>query len=112
MLSSSARASKRIARGNRSPPGRLTGAHVYTWQEYESPCAVAAFGLKEAGLLTGKIGIEETTPVVCAENIAKAVPAATVTSATPVTSGCRMIKSPAEMALLRLASSVTIQAYE
>jgi Xaa-Pro dipeptidase len=92
--------------------GPVTGAHVYTWQEDESPYALAAFGLKEAGLLTGKIGIEETTPFVFADSIAKAAPAGTVASATPVTSGCRMIKSPAEMALLRLASSVTIQAYE
>src|ERR1035438_3668925 len=80
--------------------GPVTGAHVYTWQEDESPYARAAFGLKEAGLLTGKIGIEETTPFVFADSIAKAAPAATVTSATPVTSGCRMIKSPAEVALL------------
>ena len=92
--------------------GPVTGAHVYTWQEDESPYALAAFGLKEAGLVTGKIGIEETTPFVFADSLGKAAPAATVTSATPVVSGCRMIKSPAEMALLRLASSVTLQAYE
>src|ERR1700691_788485 len=92
--------------------GPVTDAHVYTWQEDESPYALAAAGLKEAGLITGRIGIEETTPFVFADSIAKAAPSATVASATPVTSGCRMIKSPAEMALLRLASSVTIQAYE
>jgi len=92
--------------------GPLSGAHVYTWQEDESPFALAAFGLKEAGLVTGKIGIEETTPFVFADKLGKAAPSATVTSATAVTSGCRMIKSSAEMALLRLASSVTLQAYE
>jgi len=90
----------------------VTDAHVYTWQEDESPYALAAAGLKEAGLSTGAIGIEETTPFVFADSLAKAAPAATVTSATPITSGCRMIKSAAEMALLRLASSVTLQAYE
>jgi Xaa-Pro dipeptidase len=92
--------------------GPVTDAHVYTWQEDESPYTLAASGLKEAGLITGRIGIEETTPFVFADSIAKAAPAATVTTATPVTSGCRMIKSPAEMALMRLASSVTIEAYE
>src|ERR1039458_9173618 len=50
--------------GNKIAAGPVTGAHVYTWQEDESPYALAAFGLKEAGLLTGKIGIEETTPFV------------------------------------------------
>jgi Xaa-Pro dipeptidase len=92
--------------------GPVTDAHVYTWQEDESPYELAAAGLKEAGLASGRIGIEETTPFVFAEKVGKAAPSATVTSATPVTSGCRMIKSPAEMALLRLASSVTLQAYE
>ncbi len=92
--------------------GPMVGAQVLTWQEDDSPYKLAAFGLKERGLITGKIGIEENTPFVFADSIAQAAPAATVTSATPVTAGCRMIKSPAEMALLRLASSVTIQAYE
>ncbi len=92
--------------------GPMAGAQVLTWQEDDSPYALAAFGLKERGLSTGKIGIEESTPFVFADSLAKAAPAASVTSATPVTAGCRMIKSPAELALMRLASSVTIQAYE
>src|ERR1035438_2744489 len=54
--------------------GPVTGAHVYTWQEDESPYALAAFGLKEAGLVTGKIGIEETTPFVFADSLGKAAP--------------------------------------
>src|SRR5581483_1653379 len=33
-------------------------------------------------------------------------------SATPVTAGCRMIKSPAELALMRLAAEVSLAAYE
>jgi len=91
--------------------GPATDAHVYTWQEDESPYRLAALGLKEAGIATGTIGIEETTPFVFAESLGKAAPSATVDSATPVTAGCRMIKSPAEMALLRLATSVTLEAY-
>ena len=92
--------------------GPLAGGQVLTWQEDESPYALAAFGLKERGLIAGRIGIEESTPFVFADSLSKAAPSATITSATPVTSGCRMIKSPAELALMRLASSVTIQAYE
>jgi Xaa-Pro dipeptidase len=92
--------------------GGAAGAHVFTWQEDESPYALVASALKERGLLTGAIGIEETVRFVFAEGIAQAAPTAHATSATPVTAGCRMIKSPAEMALLRLASSVTLQAYE
>lgn len=94
---------------------RATGnqrAHVFTWQEDESPYALVASSLKERGLLTGNIGIEETVKFVFADGIAKAAPTVTIASATPVTQGCRAIKSAHELDLMRLASSVTLQAYE
>jgi Xaa-Pro dipeptidase len=49
---------------------------------------------------------------VFADGIARAVPSASVTSATPITAGCRMIKDDHEIALMRLASAVTLRAYE
>ncbi|MCU1260470.1 MAG: aminopeptidase family protein, partial [Bryobacterales bacterium] len=87
-------------------------AQVFTWQEDESPYALVAVSLKERGLLTGQIGIEETVKFVFADGIAKAAPTVKIASATPVTQGCRAIKSAHEMDLLRLASSITLQAYE
>ncbi len=87
-------------------------AQVFTWQEDESPYTLVAMSLKERGLLTGRLGIEETVKFVFADGIAKAAPSVTVASATPVTEGCRAIKSAHEMQLLRLASEVTLQAYE
>lgn len=86
--------------------------HVFTWEENESPYQVVAFALKERGLATGRIGIEERVTFVFADGIGRAIPAATIATATEVTAGCRMIKSPAEIALMRLANSVTLQAYE
>jgi Xaa-Pro dipeptidase len=86
--------------------------HVFTWEENESPYQTVAFALKERGLATGRIGIEERVTFVFADGMGRALPAATLTSATAVTAGCRMIKSPAEIALMRLANSVTLQAYE
>ena len=90
------------------------GAHaqVFTWQEDESPYTLTASSLKERGLLTGKMGIEETVKFVFADSIGKAAPTVTITSATPITAACRMIKSPHEIQLLRLASQVTLAAYE
>ena len=101
------RSREQIALGN-------GGAHaqVFTWQEDESPYTLTASSLKERGLLTGKMGIEETVKFVFADSIGKAAPTVTITSATPITAACRMIKSPHEMQLLRLASQVTLAAYE
>ncbi len=101
------RAREQIGKG---PEG--SSAHVLTWQEDDSPYEKIAFGLKERGILTGRIGIEETVKFVFADGLGKAAPQAKLVSATAVTAGCRMIKSPAELALMRLASSVTLQAYE
>ncbi|MGA9510271.1 MAG: Xaa-Pro peptidase family protein [Candidatus Sulfotelmatobacter sp.] len=85
---------------------------VRTWQEDESPYHLIAQGLKDKGTATGKLGIEETVRFFFADRIAKAAPALTLTSATPVTAGCRMIKSAHEIALMRLAAQVTLTAYE
>ncbi len=85
---------------------------VRIWQEDESPYQRIAQGLKERGIASGKLGIEETVRFVFAEGISKASPQVTVASATPVTAGCRMIKSAHEVALMRLAAQVTLAAYE
>ena len=87
-------------------------ADVRVWQEDESPYQLLAHGLKDRGMASGKIGIEETVRFVFADGIAKAAPHAVLTSATPVTAGCRMIKSPHEIALMRLASQVTLAVYQ
>jgi Xaa-Pro dipeptidase len=85
---------------------------VRVWQEDESPYQRLGQGMQDRGITTGKIGLEETVRFVFADGIAKAASQATIVSATPVTAGCRMIKSPHEIALMRLASQVTLAAYE
>jgi Xaa-Pro dipeptidase len=83
-----------------------------SWQEDESPFERVAQGLKDRGLASGRIGVEETMKFVFADSIASAAPALQVTSATPVTAGCRMIKDAHEIELMRLACQVTLRCYE
>jgi len=85
---------------------------VRVWQEDESPYARVAQGLADRGIASGTIGIEETAKFVFSNNLQKAAAGATFTSATPVTAGCRIIKSRHEIDLMRLASKVTLAAYE
>jgi Xaa-Pro dipeptidase len=87
-------------------------ADVRVWQEDESPYQRVAQGLKERGIGSGKLGMEETIRFVFVDGIAKAAPQATIASATLVTAGCRMVKSANELALMRLASQVTLTVYE
>ena len=101
------RAREQLARG---PDGERPD--VRTWQEDESPYQRLAEGLHDRNLATGHIGVEETVRFVFTDAMASVAPNAHFAGATPVTAGCRMIKSPAEIALMRLASEVTLAAYE
>ncbi len=92
------------------PGGQNT--KVYTWHEEDSPYALVNKGMADAGFRTGKLGLEEKMPFVYANEIGKASPGMTIVDATPITAGCRMIKSPHELQLMRLANEVTLKAYE
>ena len=85
---------------------------VMTWEEDESPSALVAKGLRDAGIASGTLGVEETVRFVFSHMVATAAPALRITSGTPVTAGCRMVKDRHELALMRLASQVTLKAYE
>ena len=89
-----------------------TDTDVYAWEEDENPHALIAKGLAARHLATGVLGVEETVRFAFADGAATALPAMKVSSATKVTAGCRVQKSAHEIALMRLASQVTLKAYE
>jgi Xaa-Pro dipeptidase len=101
------RAREQIALG----PFGSDHADIRTWKEDESPYALVAHGLKDRGLGTGSIGIEETTKLVWSDGIASAAPHAKVILGTAITAGCRMIKDAHELALMQLANSATLKVY-
>jgi len=101
------RAQEQIAQGPLGP-----GAEIRVWQEDESPCERVAQGLKDRGVVSGRLGMEESVEFVFSNGVATAAPALEIVSGTPVTAGCRMRKSDHEIALMRLAAQVTITAYE
>jgi Xaa-Pro aminopeptidase len=101
------RAEEQIKQG---PAG--TSAELRLWEEDESPYEKVAQGLRERGVATGRLGVEETVRFVFSDGVAKAAPALALASGTPVTAGCRMHKSAHEIELMRLAAEVTILAYE
>jgi Xaa-Pro dipeptidase len=105
----------RVRERMEAKPSTLPSAsttRIYTWNEDEDPYQLLAKALKESGMATGRIGIEERTQFVFADGIAHASPALATTSATPVTFGCRGIKTPAELALMQLANNITLSVYK
>jgi Xaa-Pro dipeptidase len=101
------RAREQIIKGPNGDP-----VDVRTWQEDDDPYQRLAQGLADRGISAGTLGIEETVGFVFSSGIGQASPQATMVRATPVTAGCRMIKTDHEVALMRLAAKVTLIAYQ
>ncbi len=90
-----------------------SGADIRVWQEDESPFALLIKSLKDCGISTGRLGIEEEVKYVFANSLANAGGhAIEAVSATPVTAGCRMIKTDHEVECIRLAAHATLSVYE
>jgi Xaa-Pro dipeptidase len=87
-------------------------ADVRTWQENDNPYQLLAQGLRDRGIASGTLGMDETVRYVFSNGIANAAPQVNIVSGTPVTAGCRMVKSDHEIELMRLANRVTLTAYE
>jgi Xaa-Pro dipeptidase len=93
--------------------GPFAGGHadVRTWQEDESPYALVARGLKDRGVATASIGVDENTKFVWTQGIARATPQAAIVLGTGITAGCRMIKDSHELELMQLANTATLKVY-
>ncbi len=93
------------------PGARKTAGDYRAWQEPEALFRVVAQSLKDRGVTSGRAGLEEQVRFGVFEGLRKEAPALEFALATPVTAGCRTIKSPAEIALMQHANDVTIAAY-
>jgi Xaa-Pro dipeptidase len=96
-----------FARSNGNPE-----AEILTWQEDESPFALLIKDLKDRGITSGSVGLDENMKFTFANELMKAGPALHFVSATPITAGCRMIKDEHELDCLRTAGAATLAVYE
>jgi Xaa-Pro dipeptidase len=86
-------------------------ADVRPWNEHESPFALIAGALRDRGAAAGPLAVEGTTRffiVDGARAAAGGVPP--VVSGDALVRACRLIKSPAELALMQIANDITIAA--
>ena len=88
------------------------GTDIRTWEEDESPFKLAAQIFKDRGIRSGRVGIEERVRFFLFDGIRRETSNIEYTIADPVTAGCRMIKSPAELALMQRANDITIEAFK
>lgn len=89
------------------------GQDIRTWEEHESPYKVVAGIMKDRGAPNSTIGVEERARFFLFDGIRKEMGSKfKFVLADPVTAGCRMFKSPAEIALLQKANDITLTAYK
>lgn len=88
------------------------GDDVRTWEEDESPYKRVAEIFADRGIRSGKIGIEERVRFFLYNGIRRETPHLEYDSADPVTIGCRVTKTPSELALMQKAADITIEAYK
>jgi Xaa-Pro aminopeptidase len=87
------------------------GNDIRTWEEDASPFRRVVEIFRDRGLRNNRVGIEERVRFFLFDGIRQEAPKLDFVSATPITAGCRMFKSPAELALLQKANDITIAAY-
>jgi len=88
------------------------GTDIRTWEEDESPYKRVAEIFRDRRIRTGRIGMEERVRFFLYDGIKKEARNLTYVSADPVTIECRVIKSPAEIALMQRANDITLAAYK
>ncbi len=87
-----------------------SGSKVSIWQEDESPYRFIADAIAATVSGNGQVAIEERTRFFIADGLQKAAPQLRLVSGDAVTIPCRLIKSPAELALLQIANDYTVAA--
>lgn len=83
------------------------GKNVYAWQEDESPYRQILNAIKDAGILSDRIAMEERLRFFIMDGMRREAPLLQYVSGDPVTMNCRLIKSPAELALMQKANDIT-----
>ncbi len=86
------------------------GGDVRTWNEHENPIDKIVQGLRERGVTSGVVAVEPTTRFFIVDGVHRAAAAYQIVSANSLVRACRMVKSPAELALMQIANNVTIAA--
>ena len=83
---------------------------VRPWNEDESPVDRIVQGLRDRGVALGVVAVESTTRFFIVDGIRRAADALQFITADPLVRACRLVKSPAELALMQTANDVTLAA--
>ena len=84
------------------------GEDIRTWEEHEDPTALVIETVRSFGIPSGTIAIDPLTPFFTVDGLRRAGNSFSFANAASVTGACRMVKSPAEVALMQAANDITL----
>ncbi len=88
------------------------GDDVRTWEEHEDATALVVDTVRSQGHVHGTIAVDEATPFFTFDGLRRAGNAFEYVNGSLVTAKCRMIKSPAEIALMQRAKDITLEVHK
>ncbi|MGI4942166.1 MAG: M24 family metallopeptidase [Janthinobacterium lividum] len=87
-------------------------ADIRTWEEHEDPTALVIETLRGIGVSSGTLAVDPLTPFHTVDGLRRAGNSFSLANAASVTAACRMVKSPAEIALMQTANDITLAVHK
>jgi Xaa-Pro dipeptidase len=88
------------------------GADVRCWEEHEDPTALVIDTMRSLGHNSGVLAIDPMTPFFTVDGLRRAGNAFTLANGASITAACRMLKTPAEIALIQRAMNITLEVHK
>ncbi|WP_439127954.1 M24 family metallopeptidase [Polaribacter sp.] len=82
---------------------------IHGWEEHESPHKLFLQILKENNITEGEIQFDETTPFSIIDSLLKEKHSFLFEKATEIIAACRMVKSSAEIAIIKHVMDITLE---
>ena len=85
------------------------GADIRCWEEHEDPTALVIDTVRSKGVDRGTIALDPAAPFFTVDGLRRAGNSFSFTNGASITAACRMVKSPAEIALMQVAMDITLE---
>ena len=88
------------------------GSDVRCWEEHEDPTALVIDTLRSLGHSSGTLAIDPMTPFFTVDGLRRAGNAFALVNGAAITGACRVQKTPAEIALIQRAMTITLEVHK
>jgi Xaa-Pro dipeptidase len=88
------------------------GSDVRCWKEHEDPTALVIDTMRSLGRNSGTLAIDPMTPFFTVDGLRRAGNAFRLANGSSITAACRMLKTPAEIALIQRSMNITLEVHK